>query len=75
MEILIYILAAIGGLTVLSALLTVFIILATNKEQVNEPHRVMCSFTMGDCIYREKEGENQCDGCPVAEEAAKIGDR
>lgn len=78
MEIVIYILAVIGGLTVLIGLLLavmMFCAVSARKEQSDKPDKIMCGLTMGDCIYGEKEREENCDGCPIAEEAEKIGNR
>lgn len=75
MQAVIYILAVIGGLTVIGAVAALLLIIFAGSDNVAEDggHVAICALTMERCIY---DGEVQtCIGCPVEEEAEKIGNR
>lgn len=76
MQIIINILAVIGALTIFEALALVILILLTersNKGSENEHMNTYCALTGERCYY--DTDEHSCVGCPIAEEAEKIGDR
>lgn len=67
----IYILAAIGAICLLGIIGLVIIFVAT---PVNGEERTgICALTDEPCIYTIDKGT--CEGCPIAEEAEKVGDR
>lgn len=63
--IIIYILAAIGGICVLGTIGLIILILFTEEKDEVE----ICGLTGGRCIYAD--GISVCNGCHVAEEAEK----
>jgi hypothetical protein len=70
----IYILAVIGGICVISVLVMAIAIFSCKEENTDkhEPE-ITCALTGEHCIYTSERGA--CYGCPVAEEAEKIGNR
>lgn len=70
--IIVYILAAIGGICVLGVigLAIMFVITPTEPEDETE---ITCALTDEKCIYTSSR--ETCNGCPIAEEADKIGNR
>lgn len=77
MQIIINILAGIGGLTVLS-IAWVIVIIAMDahrekKKEETEEKQLICALTDENCIFTVKR--ETCIGCPIAEEAEKRGRR
>lgn len=76
MQIIINILAGIGGLTVLS-IAWVIVIIAMDahreKKEETEEKQPICALTDENCIFTVKR--ETCAGCPIAEEAEKRGRR
>lgn len=68
--VIIYILAAIGGLCLLAmvGLLVLLAISVKDERQENEPD-IKCALTDDRCIYTSER--QTCNGCPIAEEAEK----
>lgn len=74
--VIVYILAAIGGLCVLGiAFLVISILLDGRKSRGEsaEDGEIICALTEEHCIF--VAGRDTCIGCPIAEEAEKIGNR
>lgn len=67
----VYALAAIGGLTVLSAVLFFVLICAESKRQFEEENSrttYRCAYTGELCLYTD--AKKNCTGCPIYEEKA-----
>lgn len=76
--IIVYILAVIGGLSLLGAVALVFLILInTGDDRDIDPHQIICARTMKPCIYQDTTDQDQCQDCPIRkqieEEAAEKG--
>ena len=72
--VIIYILAIIGGLCVLGIVFLALIIFFEGREdnrQGAEEVELTCALTGEHCIFTAERGT--CTGCPVAEEAERIG--
>lgn len=71
----IYILAAIGGIFVLGVIGMVIMFLTApfESENTEDEPEITCALTGERCIYTTQR--EVCNGCPVLEEAEKIGDR
>lgn len=70
--VIIYILAVIGGLSVLGIAflaLLIFIDLKADKRKDDEEPEITCALTGEHCIFTVER--NTCIGCPIAEEAEK----
>lgn len=71
--VIVYILAVIGGITLLGvAGLMLLLIFSVDDHEAGSGEAV-CALTGEKCIYEKDKGN--CYGCPVAEEAEKIGNR
>ena len=69
--IIIYILAAIGGICVLGvAGLTILFVIAKDEPEERE---TTCVLTGEKCNFTDQK--ETCNDCPIAEEAEKIGSR
>lgn len=74
--VIIYILAVIGGICVLGVIGMVIMFVATAPladESAEDEPEITCTLTNERCIYTVQR--ETCNGCPVLEEAEKIGDR
>ena len=76
--IIVYILAVIGGLSLLGAVALVFLILVnTGDDRDIDPKEIICARTMKPCIYQDTTDTDQCQDCPIRkqieEEAVEIG--
>lgn len=75
--IVIYILAVIGGLSVLGVAMLIFLFVLEeyrdrkNGEQDTEDTKIICALTMERCIFTVQR--NTCNDCPIAEEAERLG--
>lgn len=70
--IIIYILAVIGGICVFGVIGLIIMLLITPTEPENDTE-ITCALTGEHCIFTSQR--ETCNGCPVAEEAEKIGNR
>lgn len=70
--VILYILAVIGGICVLGVIGLTIMFLITPTEPEDETE-ITCALTDEKCIYTSSRAA--CAGCPIAEEADKIGDR
>lgn len=70
--VIIYILAVIGGICVLGVIGLVIMFLITPTEPEDDTE-ITCALTGEHCIFTSQR--ETCNGCPVSEEAEKIGNR
>lgn len=71
--IVIYILAVIGGLCVISTVGLGIMLFFYEKDDQCSEKRATCALTGQLCQYTDER--QSCNGCPVAEEAERIGNR
>lgn len=75
--IIIYILAVIGAISLLGVVSMVFLLTICSmddpdKKETHEKQWI-CALTNENCIFTVERGT--CNGCPILEEAEKIGNR
>lgn len=70
--VIVYILAAIGGICLLG-FVGLMIMVSLTPTEAEEEKEITCALTDEKCIYTSSRAA--CAGCPIAEEADKIGDR